>query len=102
VIAQPLLLLAFLLLIIAAARQAEERFPVIQKISSAVVCTLLGILLGLAATWAICRFTGWEFLISGLSVASGLGTAAAVGLFFGFQPARQAARLDPIAGLQGK
>jgi uncharacterized membrane protein len=45
VIAQPLLLLAFLLLIIAAARQAEERFPVIQKISSAVVCTLLGILL---------------------------------------------------------
>ena len=44
-IAQPLLLLAFLLLIIAAARQAEERFPVIQKISSAVVCTLLGILL---------------------------------------------------------
>ena len=44
-ISQPLLLLAFLLLIIAAARQAEERFPVIQKISSAVVCTLLGILL---------------------------------------------------------
>ncbi|MCY4626802.1 MAG: DUF819 family protein [Acidobacteria bacterium] len=44
-IAQPLLLLAFLLLIIAAARQAEERFPVIQKVSSAVVCTLLGILL---------------------------------------------------------
>ena len=44
-IAQPLLLLAFLLLIIAAARQAEERYSAIQKISSAVVCTLLGILL---------------------------------------------------------
>ncbi len=63
---------------------------------------VLGILLGLAATWTICRFTGWEFLISGLSVASGLGTAAAAGLFFGFQPAYQASRLDPIAGLQGK
>lgn len=44
-IAQPLLLLAFLLLIVAGARQLEERFTPIQKISSAVVCTLLGILL---------------------------------------------------------
>lgn len=41
------------------------------------------------------------FLVSGLSVVSGLGTAAVVGLFFGFQPAHQASRLDPIAGLQG-
>ena len=63
---------------------------------------VLGVVLGLAATWAICRFTGWEFLVSGVSVASGLGTATAVGLFFGFQPARQASRLDPIAGLQGE
>ncbi len=62
---------------------------------------VLGVVLGLAVTWAICRFTGWEFLVSGLSVAGGLGTATAAGLFFGFQPARQAARLDPIAGLQG-
>ena len=31
----------------------------------------------LAATWGIYRFTGWEFLVSGMSVASGLGTAAA-------------------------
>ena len=63
---------------------------------------VFGVALGLAATWTICRFTDWDFLISGLSVASGLGTAAAVGLFFGFQPAHQASRLDPIAGLQGK
>ncbi len=37
--------------------------------------------------------------LSGTSVASGLATAAA-GLFFGFHPTRQAARLDPIAVLQ--
>ena len=63
---------------------------------------VLGVLLGLVATWTVCRLTGWEFLISGLSVASGLGTATVVGLFFGFQPAHQASRLDPIAGLQGE
>ncbi|MYH59073.1 MAG: FtsX-like permease family protein [Boseongicola sp. SB0675_bin_26] len=62
----------------------------------------LGVLLGLGATWTVCRFTGWAFLISWVSVASGLGTAAAVGLFFGLQPAHQASRLDPIAGLQGR
>ena len=85
------------------ARQRDIRSQfLIESVILTVTGGLLGILLGLAATWAICRFTGWEFLISGLSVASGLGTAAAVGLFFGFQPARQAARLDPIAGLQGK
>ena len=44
-ISQPLLLLAFLLLLVAAAREAEERYAPIRKISSAVVCTLLGILL---------------------------------------------------------
>lgn len=63
---------------------------------------VLGILLGLVVTWGICQFTGWNFLISGVSVTSGLSTAVAVGLFFGFQPARQASRLDPIAGLQGE
>ena len=85
------------------ARQRDIRSQfLIESVILTVTGGLLGILLGLAATWTICRFTGWEFLISGLSVASGLGTAAAVGLFFGFQPAHQASRLDPIAGLQGK
>ena len=85
------------------ARQRDIRSQfLIESILLTIAGGVLGILLGLAATWTICRFTDWEFLISGLSVASGLGTAAAVGLFFGFQPAHQASRLDPIAGLQGK
>ncbi len=82
-------------------RDIQSQF-LIESVILTLAGGLLGILLGLAATWAICRFTGWEFLISGISVASGLGTAAAAGLFFGFQPARQAARLDPIAGLQAE
>lgn len=44
-IAQPLLLLAFLLLLVWGAREAEERYPLLRKVSSAVICTLLGILL---------------------------------------------------------
>ena len=56
-------------------------------IESVLLTGVLGVALGLAATWAICRFTGREFLVSGPSVASGLATATAAGLFFGFQPA---------------
>ena len=85
------------------ARQRDIRSQfLIESVILTITGGILGIALGLAATWTICRFTDWDFLISGLSVASGLGTAAAVGLFFGFQPAHQASRLDPIAGLQGK
>ncbi len=86
------------------ARQRDIRSQfLIESLLLTITGGILGIGLGLAATWTICHFfTDWEFLISGLSVVSGLGTAAAVGLFFGFQPAHQASRLDPIAGLQGK
>ncbi|MCY4166891.1 MAG: ABC transporter permease [Rhodobacter sp.] len=85
---------------------ARKRDVRIQFLIESVILTIaggvLGILLGLVATWTICRFTNWEFLISGISVVSGLGTSVAVGLFFGLQPAHQASKLDPIAGLQGK
>ncbi|MDE0412005.1 MAG: ABC transporter permease [Gammaproteobacteria bacterium] len=88
------------------AHGARRRDIQSQFLIESIILTLaggaLGILLGLLATWGICRFNGWEFFISGLSVASGVGTATATGLFFGLQPARHAARLDPIAGLQGE
>ncbi len=74
-----------------------------QFLIESVILTLFGVVLGLVATWVAARFLlGWAFMVSGASVASGLATAIAAGLFFGFQPARQAARLDPIAGLQSE
>ena len=81
-------------------RDIQSQF-LIEAIFLTVAGGALGILLGLTATWVICRFTEWEYLISGVSVLSGIATATAVGLFFGFQPARQASRLDPITALQG-
>ena len=44
-IQDPLLLLAFMLTVVAFARWLEERYEFVKKISSAVVCTLLGIVL---------------------------------------------------------
>ena len=77
-----------------------------QFLTEAVILTVAGGIAGTAfgtvATWAICRFTEWEFFVSELSIAVGLGVSSAVGIFFGYQPAYQASRLDPIVALQGE
>ena len=56
---------------------------------------------GIAATWGICDFAGWTFQISATAMGLGMAVATACGVFFGFYPAWQAARLDPVATLRG-
>jgi ABC-type antimicrobial peptide transport system permease subunit len=43
---------------------------------------------------------GWQTLVSPSSLLVAVSVALVVGLFFGFYPARRAARLDPIAALR--
>jgi putative ABC transport system permease protein len=59
-----------------------------------------GVLFGIGATRSITRFAGWQTLISPPSLVVAFLVALAVGLFFGYYPARRAARLDPIAALR--
>ena len=74
----------------------------IEAVILSVVGGVFGVVAGIGVTWGVCRFTGWDFMVSSMSVVVGLGVSSAVGMFFGFQPARQAARLDPIKALQGE
>jgi len=60
----------------------------------------VGLVVGVAATQLIARLAEWPTLLSAPAAVAAFLVSGAVGIFFGFYPARRAARLDPIAALR--
>jgi ABC-type antimicrobial peptide transport system permease subunit len=72
----------------------------IEAVTLSLVGGAIGIVIGIAATWAIGSFAGWQVLLSGDSILLAVGFSAAVGVFFGFYPAHRASALLPIQALR--
>jgi len=83
---------------------AEGRDILVQFVTEAVVLSLLGGLigvgLGVGGSLLASRTAGWPLVFAPWSVAVAMGFSACVGIFFGFYPALEAARLDPIEALR--
>jgi putative ABC transport system permease protein len=61
---------------------------------------LLGIFLGILASVAIAHLAQWSTTISWAAVALSFGVSAAIGIFFGYLPAREASRVAPLKSLR--
>ncbi len=72
----------------------------VEAVTLSLVGGLIGIALGIGGSWMIAEFAGWQTQLSGASIALAVSFSAAIGIFFGFYPARKAARLLPIQALR--
>jgi putative ABC transport system permease protein len=83
---------------------AHGRDVLLQFLIEAVILSslggMIGILIGVGASELVSMKTGWPILVSPASVVVAVVFSAAVGMFFGFYPARKAAQLDPIEALR--
>jgi putative ABC transport system permease protein len=83
---------------------AKGRDVLMQFLVEAIVLSLVGGLIGVALGFGLSegltRVLQWPTSVPPNAVGVAVGFAAATGIFFGFYPARQAARLDPIESLR--
>ena len=83
---------------------ARQRDILMQFLLEAVIISIagctVGVLLGVGGAVAVNRFAEITVVITGVSIVMAFMVAAGVGVFFGFYPARKAARLKPIDALR--
>jgi len=73
---------------------------ILESVTLSVAGGLLGIVIGIVAAIAISRSVQWSTSISWASVALSFGISAAIGIFFGYYPAREASRVAPLTSLR--
>lgn len=72
----------------------------IESILISVTGGLLGVLLGLSATYTVSNILHWPVSITSFSILISFAVCAVTGIFFGWYPAKKASDLDPIVALR--
>ena len=72
----------------------------VEAIILSVMGGTLGVALGVGASQLVSKLNNWPVLISSSAIIGAVAFSAAIGVFFGFYPARKAAQLDPIEALR--
>ena len=83
---------------------AKKRDINLQFLTESVMLTfiggIVGIFLGWLLAWGVTQFGGIATKISLMSILLAVGVSAAIGIIFGYYPARRAAGLNPIEALR--
>ena len=79
--------------------QIQAQF-LIESFLLSMIGGVAGVLLGILLSLILCRAMGTDFVISVGAIVLGEGFSAAVGILFGWAPARKASRLNPIEALR--
>jgi putative ABC transport system permease protein len=72
----------------------------VEAITLSMIGGALGIVLGVGASFAVGEFANWRTEITASAIVLAVGFSGAIGIFFGFYPARKASRLLPIEALR--
>ena len=79
--------------------QIQMQF-LIEAIILSLLGGVIGVIVGLSVSFAICMNTDITFSLNTFAIGLGVGFSAAVGIIFGWAPARKASRLNPIDALR--
>jgi putative ABC transport system permease protein len=83
---------------------AKQRDILLQFLTEATVLSVfggaLGVALGVGGAWMVSQIADMAVEVTALSIVVAFGFAAAIGIFFGFYPARKAAQLKPVEALR--
>jgi len=80
-------------------KQIQLQF-LIESIFLSVLGGFIGLLLGVGISWAVTAALGITFVLSTWAMVLGVGFSAAIGIIFGWAPARRASNLNPIDALR--
>jgi putative ABC transport system permease protein len=72
----------------------------VEAVTLSLIGGLAGIAIGIATAVGIAEVAGWRIVLSPESVVLAVAFAFAIGVFFGFYPARKAAKLNPVEALR--
>ena len=72
----------------------------VEAVTLSLIGGLAGVALGVGGALMIAQLAGWRILISPEAIGLAVAFAFVIGVFFGFYPARKAARLNPVEALR--
>jgi putative ABC transport system permease protein len=73
-----------------------------EAVTLCVLGGLIGLVVGTGAAWAVAKLAGWPIFLGTDAILFAVVFAASIGIFFGYYPARKAARLEPVEALRSE